>query len=117
MHEILLEHYGLLRGYGTTYRLYDEEGISAGYVGSRAIDNTVIKGDEYFDRSIALMLRTVKFLGKGFVLPLTTHTISEEAAWGISPQRLEYLLKTAGDLKLNFYLYSDFAKDSGDGNR
>jgi hypothetical protein len=111
MHEILLEHFSLLRGYGTTYRLYDEDGISAGYISSRAIDNTVIKGDEYFDRYIALMLRTVKFLGKGFVLPLTTHTISESAVWGISPRRLEYLLKTAEDLKLKFYLYSDFAKD------
>ncbi|WP_052297700.1 polysaccharide deacetylase family protein [Leadbettera azotonutricia] len=111
MHQILLEHFALVRGYGTTYRLYDEEGINTRYISSRAIDNTVIKGDEHFDRSIALMLRTVKFLGKGFVLPLTTHTISESAAWGISPRRLEYLLKTAGDLKLNFYLYSDFAKD------
>jgi hypothetical protein len=111
MHQILLEHFALLRGYGTSYRLYDEEGIGAGYISSKAIDNTVIKGDESFDRLIALMLRTVKFLGKGFVLPLTTHAISENAAWGISPRRLEYLLKTAGDLKLKFYLYSDFAKD------
>jgi len=52
---------------------------------------------------------TVKFIDKKLVLPLTTHDISAAAAWGISPRRLEYLLKTAGELGVAFYCYSDFA--------
>jgi hypothetical protein len=44
----------------------------------------------------------------GGILPLTTHTIAAEAAWGISPERLEYLLKTTAELGLQFYRYGDF---------
>jgi peptidoglycan/xylan/chitin deacetylase (PgdA/CDA1 family) len=111
MHGILLEYYSLLRGYGVTFRLYDGREIRSGYITSRAIDNTVIKGEENFDRFITLMLRTVKFIGRDFVFPMTTHDISDTAAWGITPRRLEYLLKTASELKLKFYRYSDFAND------
>lgn len=102
--------FGILRGYGTTFRIYTEDAIRAGYISSRAIDNTVIKDDEDFDRYVTLMFRTLKFLGGDSILPLTTHDISETAAWGIAPRRLEYTLKTARDLNLKFYRYSDFAK-------
>jgi peptidoglycan/xylan/chitin deacetylase (PgdA/CDA1 family) len=110
MHEFLSDSFGILRGYGTTFRIYNEEAIKAGYISSRAIDNTVIKDDEVFDRYVALMFRVVKFLGGDSILPLTTHDISDTALWGISPRRLEYILKTARDLNLKFYRYSDFAK-------
>ena len=52
------------------------------------------------------MLGAIK--SHGGILPLTTHTIAAEAVWGISPDRLEYLLKTAVELGLKFYRYSDF---------
>jgi hypothetical protein len=68
----------------------------------------VIPGEDHFDRDITMMLRTVKFLDGDWVLPLTTHDISN-AAWGISRRRLEFLLKTASELGLVFYRYSDFA--------
>jgi hypothetical protein len=55
------------------------------------------------------MLMTAKFIDKNMVLPLTTHDISASASWGISPLRLEYLLKRADDLGMAFYRYSDFA--------
>jgi hypothetical protein len=45
------------------------------------------------------------------VLPLTSHDISDDALWGITPRRLEYLLKTALNLRLRFYVYRDFAGD------
>jgi peptidoglycan/xylan/chitin deacetylase (PgdA/CDA1 family) len=109
MHEILLESFHVLRGYGTTFRIYTEEEIRSGYIISRAIDNTVIRGEENYDRLINTMLRTVKFLDDGRVLPLTTHDISDTAHWGITPRRLEFLLTSARDLHLRFYLYSDFA--------
>ena len=108
MHEALSRSFGVLRGYGTTFRLYHESKIHSAFIISCAIDNTVIPGDEHFNRSITAMLRTVKFLDGGLVLPLTTHDISD-AAWGISRRRLEFLLKTATELGLVFYRYSDFA--------
>jgi len=108
MHEALSPSFGVLRGYGTTFRLYRESEIPSAFIVSRSIDNTVIPGEDHFDRDITLMLRTVKFLDGGWVLPLTTHDISD-AAWGISARRLEFLLKTAAELGLVFYRYSDFA--------
>ena len=109
MHEILLQSFGILRGYGVTFRLYHDSEIRSAYIISQAIDNIVIPDEEDFDRKIRLMLRTVKFLGSSRVLPLTTHEISDTAGWGISRRRLEFLLKTAADLGLTFYRYSDFA--------
>jgi len=110
MHDVLFSSFGTLRGYGVTFRLYSEAEIKRGYISSRAIDNTVIPSDADFYRVVNLMLKTVKFLDKKLVLPLTTHDISANAAWGISPRRLEYLLKTADDLGLAFYCFSDFAR-------
>jgi hypothetical protein len=110
MHDALLRSFGVLRGYGTTFQFYNEDQIRNSYISSRAIDNTVIPSDEDFYRTVNLMLRTVKFIDKNSVLPLTTHDISGTAQWGISPQRLEFLLKTANDLGLAFYCYGDFAK-------
>jgi peptidoglycan/xylan/chitin deacetylase (PgdA/CDA1 family) len=109
MHDVLLCSFGVLRGYEVTFRLYSGAEIRRGYISSRAIDNTVIHSNDEFYRLVNLMLMTVKFIDKNLVLPLTTHDISA-AAWGISSRRLEYLLKTARDLGLVFYRYSDFAK-------
>jgi peptidoglycan/xylan/chitin deacetylase (PgdA/CDA1 family) len=108
MHDILFKHFSVLRGYGVTYRLYTAPEIRNGYIISKAIDNTVIKEDSYFKSYTTMMLRTLKFLGNDYIMPVTTHDISAKAAWGIAPERLEFFLKTARDLKLQFYLYSDF---------
>ena len=108
MHEILLRSFSVLRGYGVTFCLYYKNEITSACIASRAIDNTVIPGEENFDLIIRSMLMTVKFLDDDRILPLTSHRISE-AAWAISPRRLEFLLKTAADLGLQFYLYRDFA--------
>jgi len=110
MHDALLRFFGVLRGYGVAFCPYNEAEIKRGYISSRAIDNTVIPSDADFYRTINTMLRTVKFIDKNMVLPLTTHDISAAAHWGISPGRLEYLLKTANGLGLAFYRYRDFAR-------
>ena len=109
MHEELLKHYKILRGYGVTFRLYNSADVRKGYIISRAIDTILFKKDEDFEAAINMMLRTVKFIGGDLILPLTTHDISDSADWGIKPQRLQYLLQTAKDLQLNFYLYKDFS--------
>ncbi|MFP3040896.1 polysaccharide deacetylase family protein [Treponema primitia] len=110
MHEALRAAFPILRGFGVTYRLYTPDAIRAGYISSKSIDNTLYKNDEAFQADIRAMLRIVKF--SGGVLPLTTHTIAANAVWGISPERLEYLLKTAAELKLKFYRYGDFFTDT-----
>jgi len=110
MHNTLLKTFNVLRGYGTTFRLFTKDEINGRYISSYAIDNILFPEEEDFNRYISLMLRTVKFIDKDMVFPLTTHDISE-AAWGISHERLEYLLKTTNDLKLTFYRFSDFAEE------
>jgi peptidoglycan/xylan/chitin deacetylase (PgdA/CDA1 family) len=107
MHEELLKHFKILRGYGVTFRLYGPSRLREGYSSSRAIDNILFKQDEDFETALNVMLRTVKFIGGDMILPLTTHDISDTASWGIKPQRLEYLLQMANELQLNFYRYED----------
>lgn len=108
MNGILLEHFAVLRGFGVRYRMYNPEAIRQGYIGSISIDNIIYKNDADFFRTMTLMLRAAKFIGGDSVVPMTTHDISGGADWGISPVRLEYLLKTAADLKMRFYRYGDF---------
>lgn len=106
MHEELLQNYSVLRGYGVRFLLYDFDAISGSFISSTAIDNTLYRDDAEFERLLTRMLRTTKFLGG--VLPLTTHVISDTAAWGIKTYRLLFLLETARSLNLNFYRFSDF---------
>lgn len=106
MDEILWENFPILRGFGTTFRVYNADAIKAGYISSKSIDNNQYKDDAEFEADISDMFTSIKLSG-GF-LPLTTHTIAAEAPWGISPDRLEYLLKTAAELELKFYRYGDF---------
>jgi peptidoglycan/xylan/chitin deacetylase (PgdA/CDA1 family) len=106
MHEALAGTFSILRGFGAACRIYTVDTIKKGYISSKSIDNIMYQNDEAFEDDISAMLRTVKFTGG--ILPLTSHAIAEDASWGISPKRLEYLLKTATDLKLKFYRYGDF---------
>jgi peptidoglycan/xylan/chitin deacetylase (PgdA/CDA1 family) len=106
MREALSPTFSVQRGFGVRYHLYGREAVRAGYIASVSIDNTVYKTDAEFDAALTMMLRAAKFIGG--VVPLTTHTIEEDADWGISPRRLEFLLKTAQDLKMRFYRYGDF---------
>ena len=108
MHEMLFESFSVVRGYGTTFRIYNKNEITFTHIISRAIDNTVIRRDDDFESIINSMLRAVKFLDDGRVLPLTSHEISD-AAWAIRPVRLEFVLAAAADLGLKFYRFSDFA--------
>jgi len=106
MREALAPFFPFTRGYGTNIRFYDSETITTGYVISKAIDNTVIPDDDKFESDIRLMLLATKFSGS-HIIPFTTHDISDTAQWGITPKRLEFVLKTAQELKLRFYTYSN----------
>ncbi|MDR3124135.1 MAG: polysaccharide deacetylase family protein [Treponema sp.] len=109
MDETLGEHFSVLRGFGVTTRIYNVDTIRAKIVVSKSIDNIRYKSDAEFEKDIADMLGAIA--SGGGILPLTTHTIAADADWGISPARLEYLLKTAVELGLRFYRYGDFFED------
>jgi peptidoglycan/xylan/chitin deacetylase (PgdA/CDA1 family) len=107
MRDSLADSFGIQRGFGTRYRLYQSDTIKGAYVSSISIDTILYKTDEDFEDALSLMLKTAKFLGG--ILPLTSHDISDTAPWGISPRRLEYVLRTAKALKLKFFRYRDFS--------
>jgi peptidoglycan/xylan/chitin deacetylase (PgdA/CDA1 family) len=106
MDEALGESFSIRRGFGAACWIYSVDTIKTGYISSKSIDNILYKSDAEFEADINAMLMAVK--SGGGILPLTTHTIAAEADWGISPNRLEYLLKTAAEMGLHFYRYGDF---------
>jgi peptidoglycan/xylan/chitin deacetylase (PgdA/CDA1 family) len=108
MREALAGIFSVQRGFGARYRICNREDLRAGYIASVSIDNIMYKTDAEFETALSTMLRTVKFIGGDSMAPLTTHTIADDADWGISPRRLEFLLQTARNLKLRFYRYGDF---------
>jgi hypothetical protein len=108
MNEELLKTYRILRGFNTSFQVYGRiDIVQKGFVFSKSVDNVLFKQDKDFMAEIDSMLRTLKFIGRGLILPLSSHTISESADWGIKPHRLEYILQTARDLQLHFYRYRD----------
>ena len=108
MRKALAPFFPLTRGYGVNTRFYDPETIAGGYIVSKAIDNIIYPDDGKFESDIRMILLAAKFTGNSIV-PFTTHDISDTAQWGIKPGRLEFLLKTARELKLKFYTYADAA--------
>ena len=108
MHDDLLKTFKLVRGFNICFQVYDRQAIRKGLIISKSIDNITYKYDDEFTTAIDIMFRNIKFTEQNLVLPLTTHDISNKTGWCIKPRRLEYLLQTANELKLNFYCYNDF---------
>jgi hypothetical protein len=109
MDKTLLENnYKIVRGFGTTIRLYKSSEMTSGIISAKSIDNTIIQSDNEFYKTINTLLYASVFLGD-VILPLTTHNINADD-WAIRPDRLEYLLKTASELRLHFYRYCDLAQ-------
>ena len=105
MHETLASYFRITRGFGTNIRYYDAETIKNGYIISKSLDNIMYPNDDIMENDIRLILLIAKFTGY-CIIPITTHDISDTAQWGIKPQRLEFILKTAQELKLKFYTYN-----------
>jgi hypothetical protein len=108
MREALAGTFAIQRGFGVRYRLYNRETLKGGYIVSLSIDNITYKTDREFETTLTMMLRTAKFIGRDSLVALTTHAIADEADWGISPSRLEYLFRAARELDLRFYRFGDF---------
>jgi hypothetical protein len=109
MDEALGDYFSVLRGFGVAAHVYDADAIRAGIVVAKSIDNIRYKSDAEFEADIGEMLGAIK--SGGGILPLATHTIAADTDWGIGAGRLEYLLKTAAELGLQFYRYGDFFGD------
>jgi peptidoglycan/xylan/chitin deacetylase (PgdA/CDA1 family) len=107
MREALAGTFRIQRGFGVRYHIYSRKDLAAGYIASISIDNIIYKTNAEFESVLTTMLRALKFIGGDSLIPLTTHDIADDADWGISPRRLEFLLQTARDLKLRFYRYGD----------
>ena len=110
MNDELLMTYKITRGFDNNYHVYRKTEIKNNFIYSKSIDQYYNKNDYDFVKSINMMLRAVKFTEQDLVLPLSSHNIRSNTDCGISPVRLEYLLKTAKDLKIKFYRYCDFAE-------
>ena len=75
---------------------------------SVSIDNITYKEEKDFRRSIERMLKIAK-LKPDSVISLTSHQISSYE-WGITRERLEYVLKFAKALGLKFYTYKELTQ-------
>jgi peptidoglycan/xylan/chitin deacetylase (PgdA/CDA1 family) len=110
MNDELLNHYKILRGYTEIYtddfRLYTKDEIkSGGFIDSVSIDNTYFRSETHFQNTIDRMLGRTK--NEERIIVLTTHGINN-ARWGITPERLEYVLQKAQEYGLAFYRFTDF---------
>ena len=104
MHEALAPFFPFTRGYGVNIRFLDSRTLRSGYFVSTAIDNIIFPDEARFRNDMRLILLAAKFTGNTIV-PFTTHDIADAVQWGITPGRLDFLLGTARELRLNFYTY------------
>ena len=109
MNDELLMTYKITRGFTNLFYAYSKTEIKNNFIFSKSIDYYYYNNDFDYIKSINMMLRAIKFTEQNLILPLSSHTIRDNASWGISPGRLDYLLRTARDLKIKFYRFSDFA--------
>ena len=107
MHERLLEHYEVVRGFDRFFHIYKKESLGRGYISSMSIDNLCYKTDESFRNRIIYAVYNAK-KNANMIITLTTHQISN-ADWGITKERLEFLLKTCNDVNLKFFRYQDIS--------
>ena len=105
LNELLLQHYNIVRG-GFYFELTPKENLKNGYVEAKPIDNECFTSELQFRWVINKMLYQARF-NEGTVVSLYSHGV-EWGDWCISPERLEYVLKKAKALNLEFYTYNEF---------
>ena len=103
MHNELLEYYMIVRGFRGS-RNYTLEEMKHGFVDSMSIDNIRYKSEVSFKLMIDNRLSIAK-KNKSIAL-LTSHQISSED-WGITTERLEYLLNRGQEMELKFFTYKE----------
>ena len=104
MHEELLKHYKIVRGvYGL--KPYSIDDMKTGFLESASIDKIMYKSEISFQDIVSYVLGLAREDRK--IIILTCHSISDNDL-GITPERLEYVLKKAKEYGLPFYLCKDF---------
>jgi peptidoglycan/xylan/chitin deacetylase (PgdA/CDA1 family) len=103
MHDELLKYYKAVRGF-RRFKLYTREEMKSGFIHSISIDNIRHTSEKGFRWTINKMLKAAKRQGK--IATLTSHNISGDG-WGITPERLEYVLQKCREYGLTFYRYKD----------
>ena len=117
MHSELLQYYKIVRGFDGKF-FYTKNEMKSGFISSKSIDNINYKTvgflskrinlkykilqDMYFKRTVNKMFRSARKQGK--IITLTSHCISDKD-WGITPKRLEYVLRKGKKCDLTFYTY------------
>ena len=110
MHDELLEYYKIVRGFNIfELKHYTTDEMKFGFIDSISIDNIMYRLAAYnrddFYTSIDAMLKSAK--ENESIIVLTSHSISDND-WGITPERLEYILRKGRDYGLRFYRFKDF---------
>lgn len=110
MHKELLKSYNIVREFGNSFCVYSKDDIAGGggTISTKSIDNAKYASSADYEKQIKTLLLMTKFLGDGTVFALNSHNINHDNGWSITPERLDFLLRTARAMKLNFYIYKDF---------
>lgn len=104
LNEQLLQYYKVVRG-GWHYELNAKEDLKSGLVEARCMDNSYFDSDLHFKLVVNKMLYQARWQ-EGTVVALYSHGI-ESGEWCITPERLEYILKRARQLGMEFYTFKD----------
>jgi len=110
MNAELLRTFKFTRGFDRHIYVYNIDDLkSGGFIFSKAIDERRYNTVYTFEHDILDMFLKVKFMGDGYVLPVTSHSITTDVSqgWKITPDHLNYLLATGKNLKLKFYRFKD----------
>jgi peptidoglycan/xylan/chitin deacetylase (PgdA/CDA1 family) len=103
MNDELLKYYKVVRGFSGS-RNFTLEEMRYGFVDSRSIDNITYSSKFAFNNMIDSILLMTK--RRKTIAVLTSHQINSED-WGITTERLEYVLKKGKEIGLKFYTYKD----------
>ena len=104
MNDELLKHYKIVRGFNVSTCVYTIP-LPHGFVYSKSIDNVIYKQETNFQNDITQLLEFAKE-NQNSVILLTSHNIGSND-WGITKERLEFILKKCVEYDMKFYTYKD----------
>jgi len=109
MNDELLKYYKIVRGYTEKYtddfKLYSGNEMKSGFIDALSIDKHYLWTDRHFQNTIdQIFSRAIK---ERKIVAITSHSINN-SSWGITPERLEYVLKKGQEYGLKFYRFKDF---------
>lgn len=102
--EMLLEHYNIVRG-ALALELHGKHELRHGFVDSMSLDNVNFESQEAYEERVVAALKELKG-GKGRVASFYSHAIGA-GEWCVSEEKLEFLLKKAKEMGLQFYTFQE----------